>query len=127
MAKKQYKTARGSKFDMERFTQQNADSVALGNLGGNRPVNAKGDILGSGGKIAVKRDTVVRQHYREEIPSSKMQPLSMPIKTEEESFITPEEAIQQLIDGPMLEIKEEVVEETKVEEKKGTKTRGKSK
>lgn len=76
MVRKQLKTARGRKFDMEQFTTGKDNTLALGNLGGERPINAKGDILGPGGQIEIKREEVVRQYYREELPKTKQTPIS---------------------------------------------------
>lgn len=57
-----HKTAKGISFDMESFTQSKTGEVALGNMA----TNARGDVLGKGGKIEVKREKIVRDYYREE-------------------------------------------------------------
>lgn len=66
------KTAKGVSFDMARFTQNKSDEVALGNMS----VNARGDVLGKGGKIEVKREEIIRDYYREEPATSIEAPLS---------------------------------------------------
>ncbi len=110
--RKQYKTARGSKFDMDQFTNKKEETLALGNLGGAKATNARGDILGQGGKIVVKREEAVRRYYREELPKTTKVPISDEsmasapsiegtpgkiVKTDDLSvFQTPDEAFDQL-------------------------------
>ena len=91
-----HKTAKGVAFDMERFVQKNSEEVALGNMS----VNAKGDVLGKGGKVTVKREEIVRQYYREDPPVSVEVPISN-ISVEqpnpiEEVFLTPAEALKEV-------------------------------
>ena len=49
----------GIAIDMEKLRLQNAESVALGNMG----TNARGDVLGKGGKILETREEVVKKFY----------------------------------------------------------------
>jgi len=103
-------TAKGVPFDMARFVQNNQDEVALGNMA----VNARGDILGKGGKIEVKRDEVVRSYYRETPASTIETPLSG-------ISLEPAPTLKE-IDDPMDEPDTNVVEEIEPieEEKKPT-------
>jgi len=78
-----HKSARGVQFDMETFVQGKTDAVALGNLGGSKATNARGDILGKGGKIEVERKEVVRKYYREPTPKVKTESIKKPLATAE--------------------------------------------
>ncbi len=107
MARKAYKTARGKKFDMGEFAHSNEQTTAVGNMN----VNAKGDILGQGGHIKKKREEVVREFYhepptqeanvslkKETTPKEAMATVTEQIPEEKTTFISPEEAIQTLLD-----------------------------
>ena len=104
--RKQYKTARGKRFDMGEFAQSNDAARAVGNMN----VNAKGDVLGQGGHIKKKREDVVRDYYHE-APSQeaevslKAEPIKQPTEglatkpiEPVDTFISPEEAMQTLMD-----------------------------
>lgn len=54
-----YRSMRGKPVDMETLRSRNELSIAVGNAG----VNARGDELGPGGKIAKKREEVVAPYY----------------------------------------------------------------
>lgn len=56
----------GVEFDLEKFVSKNETMPAIGNL----KVNARGDELGSGGKIVRKREEVVAEYY-EDNPKAK--------------------------------------------------------
>lgn len=56
----------GKVIDMEKLMRQNELTPAIGNMG----VNARGDELGTGGKIVRKREDVVQAYY-EGHPESK--------------------------------------------------------
>lgn len=45
--------------DMEKLNIQHEKQIALGNMG----VNARGDILGAGGKILKTREEVMKEYY----------------------------------------------------------------
>lgn len=108
MPRKQYKTARGKRFDMGEFAHSNETNRAVGNMN----VNAKGDILGQGGHIKKTREEVVREYYHEgpaqqaEVSLKKEtvpveDALATTTETHQgpvETFISPEEAIQTLLD-----------------------------
>lgn len=56
---KVYKSMQGRMIDMEKLMSQNELMPAIGNLS----VNARGDELGSGGKIIRKREDAVSEYY----------------------------------------------------------------
>jgi len=62
MANEVYKTAKGREIDMMKLVRQNELVPAVGNA----KVNARGDKLGPGGKIIVKREE--RQTAANQIP-----------------------------------------------------------
>ncbi|MDA8956784.1 hypothetical protein N9H30_00280 [bacterium] len=53
-------TSKGKVIDMESVIAQQGDAVAIGNM----RVNAKGDLLGPGGKIIKTADERAREHYK---------------------------------------------------------------
>lgn len=97
MARRQHRTMRGLTFDMEAFTRTREETVAVGNMN----ANAKGDIL-KDGKIVQERDDVVRDYYREELPTVEKISLKDTKTTQPEIiqepivFENPEEAIARL-------------------------------
>jgi len=54
-----YKSARGKMVDMDKVKLANENTVAVGNM----KVNARGDLLGSGGQVAQGRNAVMDQIY----------------------------------------------------------------
>jgi hypothetical protein len=57
--KKVYKTSQGKIVDMDMLRQRNELTPAVGNA----RVNARGDELGSGGKVIRKREDVLKEYY----------------------------------------------------------------
>jgi hypothetical protein len=63
-----HKTARGREFNMQAFTANQGDKIAVGNSGR----NARGDLLGPGGKIiATKQEIAGAVHEQNFAPNSK--------------------------------------------------------
>lgn len=54
-----HRTMQGRMVDMDKLMQQNELTPAVGNM----RVNARGDELGTGGKIVRKREDVVAEYY----------------------------------------------------------------
>ncbi len=54
-----YRTMQGKTIDMEKLMRQNELTPAVGN----QNVNARGDLLGKGGKIIKKREDIVQEYY----------------------------------------------------------------
>lgn len=59
MTRKIYRSMQGRPVDMEALKMKNETTVAVGN----KPMNARGDELGPGGKIIKKRSEVVAEYY----------------------------------------------------------------
>ena len=59
--RKIYRTATGKQIDMDLLRQRNELTPAVGNA----RVNARGDVLGPGGKIIKKREEVMSEYYRD--------------------------------------------------------------
>ena len=59
--RKIYRTANGKQIDMDLLRQRNELTPAVGNA----RVNARGDLLGPGGKIIKKREEVMSEYYRD--------------------------------------------------------------
>ena len=57
-AKNQYRSMRGKVVDMDMLRKRNELTPAVGNA----KVNARGDILGAGGKIVKRREDVVKEY-----------------------------------------------------------------
>lgn len=56
---KSYRSMQGREVDMEKLMRQNELMPAVGNIS----INARGDELGTGGKIVKKREDVVSNYY----------------------------------------------------------------
>lgn len=57
--KKIYRTMQGREFDMDKLRERNELTLAVGNA----KVNARGDLLGPGGKIIKKREDIATEYY----------------------------------------------------------------
>jgi hypothetical protein len=64
--KKTYKTALGKVIDLDGLMAQNETTIAVGN----QKVNARGDELGPGGRIARTRDQVMKDYYALKTPTA---------------------------------------------------------
>lgn len=58
---KTYRSAKGVNIDMEALRLQNENAVALGNM----KVNARGDLLGKGGKVVQSAHERTRSYYED--------------------------------------------------------------
>jgi len=71
-----YKTARGKSIDIDKIKLANESSITVGNM----KVNARGDLLGSGGQVATGRNQIMNQVYAvEEAPYSPTDSVPAPI------------------------------------------------
>lgn len=60
MTRRIYTTAQGKQVDIESLRIANEESIAVGNM----KVNARGDKLGAGGKVAETRNQTQDQYYK---------------------------------------------------------------
>lgn len=84
--RKLYTSMRGKQIDMDMLRKKNELTPAVGNA----RVNARGDVLGKGGKIVKKREEVMQEYYK--VPSKSQAVLEEEILTEEEQEIFQEAA-----------------------------------
>jgi len=77
---------RGQVVDMAQLAAENAKQVALGNAS----MNARGDLLGSGGKVLKTREDITREYYSDN-PKAVRQMSLRDIKRE--VFVSPSEAV----------------------------------
>ena len=59
MGRKVYRTMQGKQIDMDLLRKRNELTPAVGNA----RVNARGDLLGPGGKIVKKHEDVIKEYY----------------------------------------------------------------
>jgi len=57
--KRMYRTMQGRMVDIEKLRAANENVQAVGNMN----VNARGDVLGTGGQIAIKKETIIKKYY----------------------------------------------------------------
>ena len=57
--KRMYKTMQGRMVDIEKLRAANESTQAVGNMN----VNARGDVLGAGGKIVTTKSKVIQKYY----------------------------------------------------------------
>lgn len=62
MAKNIYKSAKGKVVDLDKLKLKNETTIAVGN----KAVNARGDVLGPGGKVVKTRNEVMKERYSTE-------------------------------------------------------------
>jgi hypothetical protein len=80
---------RGLHIDMDALRQANETSTAIGN----GRMNARGDLLGQGGQIEVRREQIAREYHNRNPQGSQQVSLkpAMP-----DTFETPEQAMNRL-------------------------------
>jgi hypothetical protein len=93
--KRLYRTMQGRTVDIDKLRAQNEDIPAVGNMN----VNARGDMLGAGGKIIKPKQSVMREYYQtpkgvaqdtpvKKTPMEKRQPIPQ-LKVEQVQTIDP--------------------------------------
>jgi len=85
---KTVKTARGRTIDMGVIRAKHENTRAISNM----PINAKGDIIDSRGKIVVPRETISKEFYKNNVPGSTDTKVS--IKEDQEEVVKVEEEIE---------------------------------
>lgn len=90
--KKQHVSMRGVAINMDVLRSANPDQPAL-NAGSGLKMNARGDILGLGGSVAISRDQIVRDYYKANPNGVKQVSLKSPMP---DAFETPSEAIARM-------------------------------
>ena len=56
-----HRTAKGREFNMQAFSTDRGDTIAVGNSGR----NARGDLLGVGGKVIASNQQITNQLYNQ--------------------------------------------------------------
>ena len=81
--KKMYRSMQGRMIDIEKLRAANENVQAVGNMN----VNARGDVLGAGGKIVTPKETVIRKYYEQPkgMVSDTPRPKAMPAPSKEPS------------------------------------------
>jgi len=59
--KRMYKSMQGRMIDIEKLRSANESVQAVGNMN----VNAKGDVLGAGGKVVTPKEQVIKKYYEQ--------------------------------------------------------------
>ena len=59
--KRMYRTMQGRMIDIEKLRAANESTQAVGNMN----VNARGDVLGAGGKVVTKKAEVIQKYYEQ--------------------------------------------------------------
>jgi hypothetical protein len=84
-------TARGLTVDMSKYINDNPEQIALGNA----KMNARGDIVGPGGKIVTKAEDIATQYHRANPKSTVVRQVALK-DLATEVFQTPAEAVAAL-------------------------------
>ena len=90
--KRMYRTMQGRMVDIEKLRAANESVQAIGNMN----VNARGDVLGAGGKIVTPKETIIKKYYEQpkgmvsDTPSKgKSMPAPQPKAVETKKVATP--------------------------------------
>ena len=59
--KRMYRTMQGRMVDIEKLRAANEGVQAVGNMN----VNARGDVLGPGGQVVTKKETIIQKYYEQ--------------------------------------------------------------
>ncbi len=73
--KRMYRSMQGRMIDIEKLRAANETVPAVGNMN----VNAKGDVLGAGGKVVTPKETVIRKYYEQPKGMVSDTPVSKPM------------------------------------------------
>jgi hypothetical protein len=64
---KVYTSMRGKEIDMEKMALRHETTPAVGNM----RVNARGDMLGSGGQVIKTKEQILEEYYKSQTQDSK--------------------------------------------------------
>ena len=59
--KRMYRTMQGRMVDIEKLRAANESVQAVGNMN----VNARGDVLGAGGKVVTRKEQIIKKYYEQ--------------------------------------------------------------
>ena len=109
--KRMYRTMQGRMVDIEKLRAANETVQAVGNMN----VNARGDVLGPGGKIVTKKENVIKKYYEQpkgmvDDTPARAKPVSAP-KT------PPQPQVQTMTPVAKPEVKKQPAPQPKVETK----------
>jgi hypothetical protein len=108
--RKTYRTMQGKTIDMDLLRKKNELTPAVGNA----KVNARGDILGAGGRIVKKKEDVIKEYYKrgpvgnEGFAQSKSEPVAQENTTVEKKSTT---RAQKKIENKLTSEEKEIFEE----------------
>jgi len=92
-SRKLYRTMQGRMVDIEKLRATNEDVRAVGNMN----VNARGDVLGTGGKIVKTKEQVMKEYY--EAPKGKAD--DTPVKKPRAESIPQQEVVKTQVINPV--------------------------
>ena len=73
--KRMYRSMQGKMIDIEKLRAANENVQAVGNMN----VNARGDVLGAGGKIVTPKETIISKYYEQPKGMVSDTPVSKPM------------------------------------------------
>ena len=73
--KRMYRSMQGRMIDIEKLRAANENVQAVGNMN----VNARGDVLGAGGKVVTPKETVIKKYYEQPRGMVSDTPVSKPM------------------------------------------------
>jgi hypothetical protein len=115
--KKPQVSMRGKPIDMDGLRAQNDEKVAIGNA----RMNARGDVLGRGGKIEIRRDQIIRDFYNRNPQGAAQVSLKPAVP---DVFETPAQAMARMTQkastesAPPVKVEDAGTDETPVADKK---------
>lgn len=83
------RTAKGEMVDIDKYIAENEEMIALGNAS----MNARGDIVGRGGKVVTKREDIALAYNNRNPKAVKQVALK---DLQDEVFKTPQQAVKEL-------------------------------
>ena len=116
--KKMYRTMQGRMVDIEQLRSANESTLAVGNMN----VNARGDVMGTGGQVVTPKAEVIKKYYEQpkgkvsEGPAStKQKPAPQPQAVEPKKVPTPKVPTPKVA-TPKAEIKKTVAPKKGIDE-----------
>jgi len=73
--KRMYKSMQGRMIDIEKLRSANESVQAVGNMN----VNARGDVIGAGGKVVTPKETIIKKYYEQPKGMVSDTPVSKPM------------------------------------------------
>ena len=109
-----YRSSRGTPVDLDALRMKQETNISVGNT----KTNARGDILGKGGRIEKSADQIAREHYNRNNPKA-VKKASIKLDDEVKAEVVKEEIEDDWVEPEVEAVEEDTDEDEWIEDEDG--------